>query len=189
MFRFAALLVCMTAYISAPLAQAQVKPSASKPLALSIYGMGSVALPELQHGSAVCGSGGFTVEHSSHLQLDVRGALTWRLAPLHTAIVETGPRFSTSYRHFVPYAGVLAGLAHSEYLVPAGSTLPGRGYGPVWTVAGGLDLPLGYALGHASDRALDHGFAWRIADCSYNHIYAGTGATPVIVSTGAVYHF
>ena len=181
MFRLPALLLLFAVFVSLPFAQAQVKPASSKPLALSIYGMGSAALPELQHGSSVGGSGGFTVEHSSHLQLDLRGAVTWRLAPLHTAIVEAGPRFSTSYRHFAPYAGVLGGLAHSEYLVPAGSTLPGRGYGPVWTVAGGLDLPLGHAQGH--------GFAWRVADCSYNHIYAGTGAMPVIVSTGAVYHF
>jgi hypothetical protein len=173
---FAALPLLATVFLSLP-ARAQVRPSASEPLQLYGYAVADAAQPEMGYGHALGGSGGFVLEHSRLLALDFRGVAMLGRVPLHTFIAEGGPRVAPKYGRLQPYAEVLGGIGHSEYVVPTGSSLPGRGFGASWTVAAGLDLRLKYGL------------EWRVAEYSYNHIYAGTGASPTILDTGVVYRF
>jgi hypothetical protein len=173
---FAVFLVLATVFLSLPV-RAQVSPSVNEPLHLYGYATADGAQPELGYGHALGGSGGFVLEHSRYVALDMRGVAMLAREPLHTFIAEAGPRVAPKYGRLQPYAEILGGLGHSEYSVPKGSSLPGRGFGATWTIAAGLDLRLKY------------GFEWRVAEYSYNHIYAGTGASPTILSTGVVYRF
>ena len=158
-------------------ALAQVSPSVNEPLHLYGYAAADAVQPELHYGHALGGSGGFVVERSRFLALDLRGVAILGREPLHTFIAEAGPRVAPRYGRLQPYGEILGGLGHSEYAVAAGSGLSGRGFGATWTIAAGLDVRLKYGL------------EWRVAEYSYNHIYAGTGASPTILNTGVVYRF
>ncbi len=155
--------------------RAQVLSPMNRPLALSGYFTASAAQPELGQGHALGYSGGLVLERSRLAALDFRGVVLRDRIVLHTYIAEMGPRFSPSVsRRFQPYGGVMGGYGHSGYANPHYTGL-GRGYGLVWTVDAGLDAHLKWGLD------------WRVADYSYNHIYAGSGASPTILSTGISY--
>lgn len=173
---FAVLPLLATVLLLLP-ARAQVSPSVNEPLHLYGYAVADAVQPELRYGHALGGSGGFILEHSRLVALDFRGVMVTGRVPLHTFIAEAGPRVAPRYGRLQPYAEVLGGLGHSEYVVPLGSDLPSRGFGATWTIAAGLDL------------RLKCGLEWRVAEYSYNHIYAGTGVSPTIFDTGVVYRF
>ncbi len=167
-------LLLLVALFSLPL-RAQVSASSSRPLFLSVYGTASGSEHELNYGHALGGSAGFILEHNPLLALDVRGTILHEHVPLHTYIGEAGPRVSRRFGSLQPFAEVMAGLGHSGFVR---SPLPLKSaYGWTWTIDGGLDL------------RVSHHLEWRVAEYSYNHIYAGTGAKPAILNTGAVYRF
>ena len=152
---------------------AQVAASANKPFSLYAYGDASVAQRELGYGKALGYSGGIILQHSRWLALDGRGVIMRERIPLHTYLIEAGPRISHRYGSFVPYVEFMAGLGRTGY--------------------GAQPLPLQQAYGFAY--TIDEGvewrikgrFSWRIADFAYNRISAGSGASPLIGSTGIVY--
>jgi hypothetical protein len=171
---FFSFLLLPAALFSPPL-QAQVSPASSRPLFLSVYGTAGGSEHELNYGHALGGSAGFILAHNPLLALDVRGTILRAHVPLHTYIGEAGPRVSRRFGRLQPFAEVMAGLGHSGF-TPSGSALRSA-YGWTWTLDGGLDL------------RVSHHLEWRVAEYSYNHIYAGTGAKPAILNTGVVYRF
>ena len=154
---------------------AQVRASSSKPLSVYGYGMATAADNELGYGKALGGSGGLIADHGPLFGLDARGVIIRARQPLHTYIAEVGPRVSHRFWLVKPYGEVLFGLGHSGYLTPEKQLV--SGYGLTYSVAVGADL------------RLFHGFSWRVADLSYNHISAGPGETAKLASMGVVYHF
>jgi hypothetical protein len=161
--------------LTAPL-EAQVVASAERPLFLSGYATASGAEHELGFGHALGGGGGFIVEHSPWLALDVRGEILRARVPLHTYIAEAGPRVTRRYGRFEPYGEGMAGIGHSGYLTTPKRTLSSA-WGWTWTVDAGLDF------------RVSHHLLWRVGEYSYNHTYAGTGAKAAILNTGVVYRF
>ena len=155
-------------------ALAQVGASALKPFSLSAYGAASGAERELGYGKALGFSGGLILEHSRWIALDGRGVVLRERVPIHTYLLEAGPRVSYPYGRLRPYGEVMAGLGRSGY---GAQPLPlSQAYGFAYTLDAGLDF------------RITHRFDWRVCDFTYNHIGAGSGVTPKIASMGVVYH-
>ena len=166
-------LLLLTALFSTHL-QAQVAPASSRPFTTYAYGAASGAEHELNFGHALGATGGVFLQRSQWLGLDLRGVILTARVPLHTYIGEAGPRVAPRFGPVRPYAELLGGLGHSGYLQPPNNVLLG-GFGAAWTYAFGTDL------------RITHRFQWRVAEYSHSHIYAGTGASPTILSTGIVF--
>jgi opacity protein-like surface antigen len=154
---------------------AQVAPSAAKPLGAYGYAQATVVDNELGYGKALGGSGGFVLQHNPWLSFDARGVIIEAREPIHTYIAELGPQVSYRFSRFTPYAEGLAGLGHTSYLTPQKTIA--RGWGFTYTAVAGVDF------------RLTRGLSWRVADLSYSHIDAGSGASPKLASTGIVYRF
>ena len=174
--KFAALLLLLFALFTVP-GRAQVSPAASQPLSLFAYGQASGAFREQGFGKALGYSAGLTLQHSRWLALDGRGVVLRERIPLHTYIIEAGPRASYKYGRLTPYGEFLAGYGRSGYF-PAprtAETYLHQAYGFTYTLDGGVDLRLKYHL------------SWRVADYTYNHISVGNGVSPQILSTGIIF--
>ncbi len=167
-------LLLLVVVCTAPV-RAQVSASSSRPLLLSGYATADGAEHELDVGHALGGGGGIIVQHSRWLALDFRGVILRARVPLHTYILEAGPRIDRRYGRLEFYGEAMGGLGHSGYRISP--KLLGKAYGATWTLDAGLDVRVKY------------GFSWRAAEYSYNRIYAGTGAKPAILSTGFKYSF
>lgn len=172
MFRFLGWLFLLVLIGGSGSLRAQVSASSSKPFSLYGYAVASGAEHELNYGHALGGSGGVILQKSQWMALDVRGVILTARVPLHTFIGEVGPRIAPRFGPVRPYAEVLGGLGHSGY-VPTQGGLAG-GFGATWTIDFGADL------------RITRRFQWRVAEYSHSHIYAGTGASPTILSTGVV---
>jgi hypothetical protein len=154
---------------------AQVAAASTRPLTLAGYGEIDASAPELGRGVRLGGTLGVLLEHSRYLGLDARGVALVALQPIHTFILEAGPRVAPVYGKYQPYAEGLVGLGHTEY--GTATTPGGKGTGFTWTVAGGVD------------RSLSHGFEWRVAEVSFTYIRVGSGVSPVMFGSGLVYRF
>jgi hypothetical protein len=165
----------LPAFLGPACSQAQVSAASTQPLSLAAYGEISASAPQSGRGVRLGGALGVLLEHSRYLGLDARGVALVALQPIHTFILEAGPRVAPIYGKYQPYAEGLVGIGHSEY--GSANTPGGKGTGFTWTVAGGVD------------RFFPHGLRWRIAEVSYNHIDVGPGVSPIMFSSGLVYRF
>ncbi len=159
--------------LSALSVQAQISPAATRFSSVYGYAEASGAEHELNYGHALGGSGGIILQHSPWFALDLRGVVLTARVPLHTFVGEAGPRVSYRFGPVHPYAEALGGLGHSGYTVSPRPLL--AGFGAAWTVDFGTDLRVTPRLD------------WRVAEYSRSHIYAGSGASPSILSTGFVF--
>ncbi len=178
MVRRFAILVIMLAAVGTVRGIAQVAAAVNEPLKLFGYGDASGALREEGYGKALGYGAGLTLERSHWLALDGRGVVLRERIPLHTYIIEAGPRVSYKFGPLTPYGEVMGGYGRSGYFnKPKTPVSPLRqAYGFTYTLDGGVDLRLKYR------------FSWRVADFTYNHISVPGGVTPIILSTGVVYH-
>ncbi len=177
MARMFALLLLFFGLMSSSALRAQVSADARRPMVAMGYATATAAQPELGQGRQLGTSGGVILQRSRLLAVDFRGVMLNARVPVHTYIAEAGARVAPGFsRRWQPYGGFLAGYGHSEYRVLGKKTLD-RGFGFAWTGDLGLDLHLKYGL------------AWRVAEYSYNHISAGPGVSPTMLSTGLVFRY
>ena len=166
--------VALLAGAAAPaVMHAQVGPASSRPFTAYGYAMASGAEHEFNIGHALGGTGGIILERSPWLSLDGRAVILRARVPLHTYLGEIGPRVAPRFGPVRPYAEALVGEGHTGYVPPQGELV--GAYGAAWSIDFGADL------------RVTHRLEWRVAEYSRSHIYAGTGASPTILSTGVVY--
>jgi hypothetical protein len=91
---------------------------------------------------------------------------------IYSAVV--GPRIALRLPLLNPYIEAAGGVGHNSYYNSYGSV--GSSWGPAWQVAAGVE----------------HGLLprvrWRIVEVAYGHIYAGSGVSPTVISTGLDLH-
>jgi hypothetical protein len=160
-------LLLLLAHSSLCFRHAQVAASATRPVSAYGYAQATPEDVELGYGKALGGSGGFVLQHSRWLGLDARGVIMRAREPIHTYIAETVASLLTRMVSWDSATAVIK--ASSKAFLPPG--------GFAYAGVAGLDF------------RLTRGFFWRVADFSYTHIDAGTGASPKYASTGLVYRF
>jgi hypothetical protein len=165
-------LVLLSAFTSAP-ALAQDDGLGVGPRGGSVFLEASAASVGQGDGVIWGGSGG------GYIQGHVLGFMARATAlpgnannKVYNAVI--GPRLAVTLPFVRVFVEAGGGVGHSGYYNSLG------GYGTSWGAAWQADAGVSHGILPRVD--------WRILEVGYGHIYAGTGVSPVIASTGLTLH-
>jgi len=165
-------LVLLSAFTSAP-ALAQDDGMGVGPRGGSVFLEASAASVGQGDGVIWGGSGG------GYIQGHVLGFMARATAlpgnannKVYNAVI--GPRLAVTLPFVRVFVEAGGGMGHSGYYNSLG------GYGTSWGAAWQVDAGVSHGILPRVD--------WRILEVGYGHIYAGTGVSPVIASTGLTLH-
>ncbi len=165
-------LVLLSAFTSVP-AFAQ-EGSGWSPKAGAIFAEFSAARTGQGAGVIVGGSGGGYVQ-GHVLGLVARATVLPGNYNYHTYTAVIGPRLAVSLPIFRVFLEGGGGMGRTDNYAAQGPL--GTSWGAAWQVDAGFSHQI---LGRID---------WRILDAGYGHIYAGSGVSPVMLSTGLALHF
>jgi hypothetical protein len=170
--------------VAACAASAQVVPAFSAIGNVSAFGTLTMLKPDLNYygDAAVYGiSLGGYLQTRHVVGLETRGLLLRSGGIEHQEAALAGPRFVLHFANVTPYVSVLGGVANTwRWGHPPTTEEPSPrmlgGFGPQWSVLGGLDI------------RLNHRFVIRMGELSYAKTYTKDWAlTSLTASTGIVY--
>jgi hypothetical protein len=139
----------------------------------SVFVEGSVARTGTGSGVIWGGSGGGYIQ-GHLLGFIARATVLPGNGNFHAYSAVLGPRVAMSLPFVRVFAEAGGGVGRSDSFNNYG--LWTAGWGPAWQADAGVSHSLGSRLD------------WRILEVAYGHIYAGSGVSPVVASTGFTLH-
>ncbi len=165
-------LVLLSAFLSTP-ATAQDEGLGIGPRSGSVFAEFSAARTGQGAGVVWGGSGGGYIQ--GHLMgLMARATVLPGNGNLHAYSAVLGPRLAVSLPIVRLFAEAGGGVGRNDSFNALGI------WGTAWGAAWQADVGASHSLGSRLD--------WRILEVAYGHIYAGSGVSPVVASSGLTLH-